>query len=101
MWLLRYAVVKVDLEQHYIIPKPNRLSIIIMTSCIVVSLVAMETVNLTSLLQPLLILVTMVTLAVDVSTYRYIGCYRDYQEIKVQEQVQKLTFGKISFCHHE
>ena len=27
------------------------------------------------------------------------GCYRDYQEIKVQEQVQKLTFGKISsYC---
>ena len=27
-----------------------------------------------------------------------VGCYRDYQEIKVQEQIQKLSFGKISFC---
>lgn len=59
-----HHVVKVDLEQHYIIPKP--------TSC----LGDCKSSKFTAMpLDP--------------------GCYRDYQEIKVQEQVQKLAFGKI------
>ena len=32
--VVKVALVKVDLEQHYVIPKPNRLSIIIITSVV-------------------------------------------------------------------